>query len=318
LAVAVVQAAPVPLDFQAGIVKAVRLAREAVESGAKVVAFGETFLGGYPLWLDEAPGAALWDHPGAKALHRIMLEQAVVANDERLLPLQELADASGAIISIGAHERVRRSLVNNQLIFRPGLPVLDHRKLVPTHGERLIWARGDGSTLGVHQAEWGRLGTLICWEHWMPLARAAMHNLGEDVHIAAWPTVRESHAIASRHYAMEGRCFVLAAGLVQAKDDLFDGLARVGGNPEAKALFEAIPSEVLNRGSSLIAAPDTRVIAQAGEREETLFAELDLAEVAEGLANLDTDGHYARPDVFELTVDTRAKDGVAWSGEADV
>jgi predicted amidohydrolase len=312
LCVAVIQAAPIPLDFSAGIEKAVRLAREAVQGGAKVVAFGETFLGGYPLWLDEAPGAALWDHPGAKALHRIMLEQAVVANDERLLPLQELADASGAIISIGAHERVRRSLVNNQLTFRPGLPVLDHRKLVPTHGERLIWARGDGSTLGVHQAEWGRLGTLICWEHWMPLARAAMHNLGEDVHVAAWPTVRESHAVASRHYAMEGRCFVLAAGLVQTKDDLFDGLERVGGSDVARELLEAIPAEVLNRGGSLIAAPDTRVIAQAGEGEETLFAELDLAEVAEGLANLDTDGHYARPDVFELSVDTRAKDGVSW------
>ncbi|WP_017665378.1 carbon-nitrogen hydrolase family protein [Porphyrobacter sp. AAP82] len=314
LNVAVVQAAPVPLDFQGGIDKAVRLAREAVESGAKVVAFGETFLGGYPLWLDEAPGAALWDHPGAKALHRIMLEQAVVANDERLLPLQELADASGAIISIGAHERVRRSLVNNQLTFRPGLPVLDHRKLVPTHGERLIWTRGDGSTLGVHQAEWGRLGSLICWEHWMPLARAAMHNLGEDVHVAAWPTVRESHAIASRRYAMEGRCFVLAAGLVQTRDDLFEGLERVGGDAAARELFEAIPAEVLNRGGSLIAAPDTRVLAQAGEGEETLFAELDLAEVAEGLTNLDTDGHYSRPDVFELTVDTRAKDGVTWNG----
>ncbi len=312
LSVAVVQAAPVPLDFQAGIDKAVALARTAVESGAKVVAFGETFLGGYPLWLDEAPGAALWDHPGSKALHRIMLEQAVVANDERLLPLQELADASGAIISIGAHERVRRSLVNNQLTFRPGLPPLDHRKLVPTHGERLIWARGDASTLGVHEAEWGRLGTLICWEHWMPLARAAMHNLGEDVHVAAWPTVRESHAIASRHYAMEGRCFVLAAGLVQVKDDLLDGLERVGGDGAARELVEAIPGEVLNRGGSLIAAPDTRVIAQGGEGEETLFAELDLAEVAEGLTNLDTDGHYSRPDVFELTVDTRAKDGVTW------
>jgi predicted amidohydrolase len=324
LPVAVVQAAPVPLDFQGGIDKAVALARTAVESGAKVVAFGETFLGGYPLWLDEAPGAALWDHPGAKALHRIMLEQAVVANDERLLPLQELADASGAIISIGAHERVRRSLVNNQLTFRPGLPVLDHRKLMPTHGERLIWARGDGSTLGVHQAEWGRLGTLICWEHWMPLARAAMHNLGEDVHIAAWPTVRESHQIASRHYAMEGRCFVLAAGLVQTKDDLFDGLERVaraqvaeGGSATrthaaARELLEAIPAEVLNRGGSLIAAPDTRVIAQGGGGEETLFAQLDLAEVSEGLASLDTDGHYARPDVFELAVDTRARDGVVW------
>lgn len=313
LHVAIVQAAPVPLDFQAGIDKAVKLAREAVDGGARVVAFGETFLGGYPLWLDEAPGAALWDHPGTKALHAIMLEQAVVANDERLLPLQELADASGAVISIGAHERVRRSLVNNQLTFRPGLPVLDHRKLVPTHGERLIWARGDGSTLGVHQAEWGRLGSLICWEHWMPLARAAMHNLGEDVHVAAWPTVRESHSIASRHYAMEGCCFVLAAGLVQVKDDLLDGLERVGGNADAKALLEAIPGEVLNRGGSLIAAPDTRVIAQAGEGEETLLAELDLGEVGEGLTSLDTDGHYARPDVFELTVDTRAKDGVTWS-----
>jgi nitrilase len=313
LHVAVVQAAPVPLDFQGGIDKAVRLAREAIDNGARVVAFGETFLGGYPLWLDEAPGAALWDHPGTKALHAIMLEQAVVANDERLLPLQELADASGAAISIGAHERVRRSLVNNQLTFRPGLPVLDHRKLVPTHGERLIWARGDGSTLGVHQAEWGRLGSLICWEHWMPLARAAMHNLGEDVHVAAWPTVRESHAIASRHYAMEGRCFVLAVGLVQVKDDLLDGLERVGGSVEARDLFEAIEGEVLNRGGSLIVAPDARVLAQAGEGEETLFAELDLAEIGQGLTSLDTDGHYARPDVFELTVDTRAMDGVTWS-----
>ena len=313
LSVAVVQAAPIPLDFQAGIDKAVALARNAIYAGAQVVAFGETFLGGYPLWLDEAPGAALWDHPGTRALHAIMLEQAIVANDERLLPLQELADTSGAVISIGAHERVRRSLVNNQLTFRPGLPVLDHRKLVPTHGERLIWARGDGSTLGVHQAEWGRVGSLICWEHWMPLARAAMHNLGEDVHVAAWPTVRESHVLASRHYAMEGRCFVLAAGLVQKRDDLFEGLERVGGDGAARELLEAIPGEVLNKGGSLIAAPDARVIAQAGEGEETLLAELDLGEVGAGLTNLDTDGHYARPDVFELTVDTRAKDGVRWS-----
>lgn len=146
----------------------------------------------------------------------------------------------------------------------------------------------------------------------MPLARAAMHNLGEDVHVAAWPTVRESHAISSRHYAMEGRCFVLAAGLVQKRDDLFEGLERVGGSAEARELLEAIPGEVLNKGGSLIAAPDARVIAQAGEGEETLLAELDLGEVGAGLTSLDTDGHYARPDVFELTVDTRAKDGFKW------
>ncbi len=312
LPVAICQAAPIPLDFTGGIEKATCLAREAIEGGAKFVAFGETFLGGYPLWLDESPGAALWDHPGTKALHAIMLEQAIVPGDERLLPLQELCDATGACVSLGAHERVRQSLYNNQLLFRPGEAPLDHRKLVPTHGERLIWMRGDGSTLGVHQAEWGNVGNLICWENWMPLARSAMHNLGEAVHVAAWPTVREVHALASRHYAFEGRCFVLGAGLVQHKVDLFDGLERVGGNAEAKALFEAIESDVLNRGGSVIVAPDARVIAQAGEGEEILRAELDLSEIGGGLASLDTDGHYSRPDVFELSVDTRAKDGVNW------
>lgn len=317
LPVAIVQAAPIPLAIDAGIDKAVRLAREAIEGGAKVVAFGETFLGGYPLWLDEAPGAALWDHPGSKALHRILLEQAIVPGEARLLPLQELCDASGAAISIGAHERVRQSLYNNQLTLRPGLPILDHRKLVPTHGERLVWMRGDGSTLGVHRAEWGNVGSLICWEHWMPLARAAMHNLGESVHVAAWPTVREEYALASRHYAMEGRCFVLAAGLVQTKADLLEGLERAGGDAAARELIESIAPEILNKGGSLIAAPDARVVAQAGEGAEILRAELDLDEIGRGLAALDTDGHYSRPDVFELTVDTRSRLGVNWHDGAE-
>lgn len=312
LEVAIVQAAPIPLAVSDGIEKALRLAKEAIEGGARLVAFGETFLGGYPLWLDEAPGAALWDHPGTRALHRILLERAVVANDERLLSLQELCDASGAVISIGAHERIRHSLYNTQFVFRPNERPLPHRKLVPTHGERLVWMRGDGSTLNVHEAEWGTLGNLICWEHWMPLARAAMHNLGERVHVAAWPTVRESYAIASRHYAMEGRCFVLAAGLVQHRDDLFDGLERCGGDSAARELLEAIPGGVLNKGGSLIAAPDASVVAQAGEGEEILHARLDLDEIGEGLASLDTDGHYSRPDVFELSVDMRARDGVNW------
>ena len=316
LSVAIVQAAPVPLAIGDGIEKAAKLAGEAIEQGAKLVAFGETFLGGYPLWLDEAPGAALWDHLGTRSMHRIMLENAIVANDERLLALQELCDAHDACISIGAHERVRQSLYNNQLLLRPGQAPLDHRKLVPTHGERLIWMRGDGSTLGVHQAEWGKVGNLICWEHWMPLARAAMHNLGEAVHVAAWPSVREEYALNSRHYAFEGRCFVLAAGLVQRKEDLFDGLERAGSGAsdlgDAKELIEAIEGDVLNKGGSLIAAPDARVIAQAGEGEEILYADLDLSEIGQNLTSLDTDGHYSRPDVFELSVDTRAKDGVTW------
>lgn len=314
ISVAVVQSAPIPLAVGHCIEKARGLAEKAIHDGAKIVAFGETFLGGYPLWLDEAPRAAMWDHPGTRALHRILLEQAVFVGDPRLAGLQELCDQSGAVISIGAHERCRQSLYNNQLLFRPNTAPLPHRKLVPTHGERLLWARGDGSTLGVHQTDQGAIGNLICWEHWMPLARAAMHNLGEVVHVAAWPTVREVHALASRHYAFEGRCFVLAAGLIQSRDDLFEGLSLVGGDSAAEELLQQISGDQLNMGGSLIAGPNGQVLAQAGAGEEILHVELNLDEIGEALAALDADGHYSRPDVFELRVNTDAHDGVVWAG----
>lgn len=315
IAAAVVQAAPVPLAIGAGIGAACRHVEAAIDAGAAVIAFGETFLGGYPIWLDEAPGAALWDHPGSKALHAILLREAVRAGDPRLEPLQALVDKSGAIVSIGAHERIRSSLYNTQYIFRPNLPPLPHRKLVPTHGERLIWARGDGSTLETHAADWGTVGQLICWEHWMPLARAAMHHAGEAIHIAAWPTVRETYRIASRHYAFEGRCFVLAAGTLLARDDLLDGLARTGNDADARALIETMPEGQLQFGGSAIIGPDGAVLAEAGDAPALLTAELDLDAIGRALAALDTDGHYSRPDVFELRVDRRPRPGVIDGGE---
>ncbi len=313
ITVAVVQAAPVPLCFDASIAKATSLSAQAIVDGARVIAFGETFIGGYPLWLDEAPGSAQWDHPGTQSLHRMMLERAVVAGDARLAPLQDLVDSSDAVISIGMHERVRSSLYNAQLTFRRGQAPLTHRKLVPTHGERLIWARGDGSTLQVHQAPYGNVGSLICWEHWMPLARAAMHNQTEAVHVAAWPTVREMYAVASRHYAFEGRCFVLAAGLVQHREDFEQGLRDAADGGAAAALVAAMPDGKLIRGQSQIIGPDGRVIAQAGDDEETLMAEIDLSEIGAALTSLDTDGHYSRPDVFELRVNTAEQPGVRWA-----
>ena len=316
---AIIQAAPIPLAVTQGIAALPKLIEPALDQGAQIIAFGETFLGGYPLWLDEAPGAALWDHPGTRALHAVLLEEAIRIGDPRLAPVQDLVDRSGALVSIGAHERVRSSLYNCQLLLRPGLQPLLHRKLVPTHGERLIWARGDGSTLGTHAAPFGPVGSLICWEHWMPLARAAMHNQGEVVHIAAWPTVRETYAMASRHYAFEGRCFVLAAGTIQSRDDVLLGLDHCNldttARKAARALLEAMPEGQLQFGGSAIIAPDAMVLAQAGSGPETLVADLDLASIGQGLAALDTDGHYARPDVFELRVDTRPRDGVVWSDQ---
>jgi nitrilase len=301
--VAIAQAAPIPFAIDAGLADLEARARSAADRNVQIVAFGESFLGGYPLWFDHAPGAALWEAPGTKAVHRILLEQALSADDPRLAALQDLADRADLLIGFGAHERVRSSLYNTQFLLRPGLPPLLHRKLVPTHGERLLWSRGDGSTLETHDAVWGKVGSLICWEHWMPLARAAMHRAGEAVHVAAWPTVNDVHLLASRSYAFEGRCFVLAAGTIQKRDDLLDGLARAGGNVDAKALLSAMPDEQLQFGRSAIIGPHGAVLAQAGEGEELLVHEIDLDAIGAELTTLDADGHYARPDIFRLEID---------------
>lgn len=311
---AIVQAAPMPLAVADGINLMVQNVEAAAKNGADIIAFGETFLGGYPIWLDEASNAALWDHPGTKALHRIMLENAVIEGDERFAPLQDVVDHYDVMVSVGAHERRRSSLYNNQMTFRPGKAPMNHRKLVPTHGERLIWMRGDGATLKPHITSDGMVvGSLICWENWMPLARAAMHNQGEHIHVAAWPTVRESYSIASRHYAFEGRCYVLAAGTIQSRSDLLEGLDRVGGNGAAHELIMAMPDGQLQKGGSQIIAPDTHIIAQAGSQSETITAELDMEKIGEALTSLDTDGHYSRPDIFELKINTKPQDGVIWS-----
>lgn len=307
---AVVQAAPVPVAVTYGIERMARQLRDALDTGARMIAFGETFLGGYPIWLDEAPGAALWDQRGAQALHGLLLDEALRENDPRLEPIQALVDAAGAYVSVGVHERVRSSLKNTQMLLRPHLPPVKHRKLVPTHGERLIWARGDGSTLTTTDAGWGTIGQAICWEHWMPLVRATLHHAGEAVHVAAWPTVRDVHILASRHYAFEGRCFVLAAGTVQTRDQVIEGLARAGGDADAEALLRAMPEGLLQHGGSAIIAPNADVLALAGDGEEIITADLDLTAIGRGLAALDVDGHYSRPDIFELRVDRREQNGV--------
>ncbi|MBX9796535.1 carbon-nitrogen hydrolase family protein [Sphingomonas sp.] len=307
---AIVQAAPVPLAISHGITRMAGQLRAALDTGAQLVAFGETFLGGYPLWLDEAPGAALWNQPGTQALHAILLDQALRGDDPRLEVLQALVDASGACVSFGGYERVRATLKNTQYLLRPHQPPMKHRKLVPTHGERLIWGRGDGATLTVHDAGWGSIGQAICWEHWMPLLRATLHHAGESVHVAAWPTVRDIHLLASRHYAFEGRCFVVAAGTIQDRAEVLEGLALAGGNAEAEALIMGMPEGQLQTGGSAIIAPDASILALADAEETILTASLDLTAIGRALAAFDGDGHYSRPDIFELRVDRRVQDGV--------
>lgn len=315
LKAAIVQDAPLPLAIGQGIEIAVQQVKAAIETGATVIAFGESYLGGHPAWLEHHPAPSLWEHPGTRELHAMLLAQAIRDNDPRFQPLQWAVDIAGVIVSIGGYARVRRSLFNTQFLFRPKAPVLVHRKLLPAPAEKMLLASGDGSTLDVHEAPWGRVGQLAATEHWMPLARAAMHHAGETVHIAAWPSVQDIALLASCHYAYEGRAFVLAAGTIQQQQDYLEGYARAGGEGPGRELLDRLPQGRLQRGGSAIVAPDGVVIAQAGDGAEILTSRLDLDEVEHGLATLDTDGQHARPDVFELRVDRRPRKGIVDAGD---
>jgi nitrilase len=310
LKVAIVQDSPVPFAMGAGLDKAIAKAREAIERGARVVAFGEGFLGGYPAWLDHVAPARLWDHPGTRELHALLLDQAIRGEDPRFQPLQWTVDIADVAVSVGGYERVRQSLYATQFLFRPKAPVLRHRKLILSPAEKLMLGQGDGSTLGVHEAAWGRIGQLASTEHWMPLARAAMHHEGEAVHVAAWPSLTDIAMLASAHYAYEGRAFVLAAGTVQHRQELIAGYEKAGGDGSARKLLDRLPEGQVQHGHSAILAPDGVAIAQAGAAPEILMAEIDLDEVGRGLATMDVDGVQARHDVFELSVDRRVRTGI--------
>jgi nitrilase len=307
---AVVQASPVFLDRDATVEKAVALIEEAAGSGAKLVAFPETWIPGYPGWIF---GAAEWDEPRSKRTFARLQRNAVRVPSPATDELCRAARAAGVHVVIGIHEQdadFSMGTIYNSLLFISdrGEILGAHRKLVPTHAERILWGAGDGSTLHVFDTPLGRLGGLICWEHWMPLARFAMHAKGEQIHIAAWPELPEVHQLASRHYAFEGRCYVLCVGSYMTSADLpadFELAEAMGANGGGVA--ELVP------GGSGIIGPDARWIAGpvAGE-EAIVYGEIDLARIAEEQQALDTAGHYNRPDVFSLTVDERSRPQVSW------
>jgi len=296
--VAAVQAAPIHLDLNRSLQKAQALIAEAAALGAKLIVFGETFLPGYPAWLDCCRDVALWDHEPVKKVFARLRENGVVVPSETIDAIGRTARDLGVVVNIGAHERVmegagRGTLYNTMLTFGADGALLNkHRKIMPTHSERMIWGQGDGSSLRAVQTEVGRVGGLICWEHWMPLARQALHISGEDVHVAAWPQVKEMNLVASRHYAFEGRCFVIACGSIMRASEI----------PAELELMESLkqkPDALVLSGGSAIIAPDGKVIAGPVFKAETILtADLDFSQIAEESLALDVTGHYFRPDIF--------------------
>jgi nitrilase len=311
--VAVVQAAPVLFDREATVEKACRLIGEAAAQGARLILFPEAFIPAYPRGLSF--GSVVGGRtPEGRRTWQAYWANAVEVPGPATDAVSAAAREARAYVAIGVIERdsdfSRGTLYCTLLYFgADGRLLGKHRKLKPTAAERLIWGEGDGSTLMVAQTEFGRVGGLICWENYMPLARMAMYSKGVDIYLAPTADARDTWQATLRHIACEGRCFVLGCNQYVTKSmypaDL-PGVEDLAGQPE-----------IICRGGSAVISPLGSVIAgPLYDQEGILLNELDLGEIPRSRLDFDVVGHYARPDVFHLTVHEKPTPPVAFAGEA--
>jgi nitrilase len=306
---AAVQAAPVFLDLDASIAKAIALIAEAAQNGAKLVAFPETWLPGYPwfIWLD----SPAWSMQFIQRYH----DNSLVYGSPQAERLCEAAKAHGITVVMGHSERHGGSLYMGQwIIGADGQTIAQRRKLKPTHVERTVFGEGDGSDLAVHDTPLGRIGALCCWEHLQPLSKYAMYAQNEQVHIAAWPSFSlyrggayalgpEVNNAASRIYAVEGQCFVLAPCATVSAEMV---ALLCGDDPVKQQLLQQ------GGGFTAIYAPDGQLMHEPlpEGQEGIVYAELDLGMISLAKAAADPAGHYARPDVTRLLLDRTPGDRV--------
>jgi len=294
LRAAVVQAGSIPFDTDACIDKAVRLVADAAATGARLVVFPEAFVPGYPKGLNYGLVVGARDAEGREEF-RLYLEAAIAVPGPETERLGRAAAEHSCWLVIGVIERELGTCYCTVLFFGPDGALLGkHRKLMPTALERMIWGFGDGSTLTVVDSPWGRIGSVICWENYMPMLRMAMYSKGVSLYCAPTADDRDTWLPSMQHVALEGRCFVLTAcQFIRRKDFPASVRVSLGDGPDA----------ILMRGGSAIVSPFGRVLAGPDFSGETiLHADLDLREIGRGKFDFDVAGHYSRPDVFKLIV----------------
>jgi nitrilase len=301
---AVVQDAPVAFDLERSVAKVAARAAEAAKQGAQIVVFPEAFLSGYPKGADFGARVGMRTPEGREDFRRYWAS-AVDVPGPVTARLGEIASAAQVYLVIGVIERAGGTLYCTVLFFAPDGALLGkHRKVMPTAMERLIWGFGDGSTLPVFPSPLGRIGAVICWENYLPLLRAAMYAQGVQLYCAPTVDDRETWLSTMRHVAQEGRCFVLSScQFARRRDYPADYKAIQGDDPET----------VLIRGGSCIIGPLGEVLAGPSfDGPGILTADLDLDAIVRGKFDLDVVGHYARPDVFQLHVNTQAAQAVTF------
>lgn len=302
LRVAIAQIAPVWLDREASLHKIIAALDEAAAGGAKLVVFGEALLPGYPFWIEHTDGARFEDDL-QKSLFAHYCDQAVQVERGDLDPVREAARRHGLWVALGIVERAAdrggHSLYCTLALVDDHGEIRNlHRKLMPTHEERLVWAPGDGAGLRTFAVGPFTVGGLNCWENWMPLPRAALSAQGEDLHLALWPGNRRNTEDITRFVAKEGRSYVVSASALMRTSDIPDS------HPQADLLRERMPTCCADGGSA-IAGPDGHWIVEPSAEEGVLYADLSLATVYRERQNFDPAGHYARPDVLSMRLDRR-------------
>lgn len=293
----VVQAASVAFDRERTLEKVRALAADAVRDGAELVVFPEAFVSAYPKGLDFGARMGMRSPEGREDFRRYY-DSAVEVPGPAVDHLAATARDAGIYLVIGVIERDGGTLYCTVLFFSPdGTYLGKHRKLMPTALERLVWGFGDGSTMPVFDTPLGRLGAVICWENYMPLLRTAMYSKGIQLYCAPTADDRPTWASTMRHVALEGRCFVLSCNQFTKRSDFPENYDAIQGDD---------PEAVISRGGSLIVDPLGQVLAGPEfDRECILTADLDLGDIARGKYDFDVVGHYARPDVFRLTVNEK-------------
>ena len=310
--VAAAQSAPVFLDLGATIEKACTLIAEAGKRGARLIVFPEAFVPAYPEWIWVIPPR---ENKLITALYAELVEQSMIIPGNETAKLCRAAKRAKIHVVMGINERASEgsgtSLYNSLLyIDEKGTILGKHRKLVPTAPERMIWAGGDGSTLDVYDTPFGKLGGLICWENYMPLARYAMYAWGTQIYVAATWDYGEPWLSTLRHIAKEGRLFVIGCSMAMRLRDIPDTY-------EHKRFYPA-QTDWINSGESAIVNPDGKFLAgPVSRKDEILYAEIDPQLLTGPRWKLDVAGHYGRPDVFHLTVNKEPYRFIRKSGEAD-
>ncbi|MFK5891101.1 MAG: carbon-nitrogen hydrolase family protein [Flavobacteriaceae bacterium] len=295
--IAAAQLAPKFLNKVETVNIACKAITEAGKQGAKLIVFPEVFISGYPDWvwlIPNSKGAVL------NGLYLELVKNAVSVPDDTTEKLSKAAKSANINVTIGMHEKnsetSNASLYNSILFINDeGKIIGKHRKLIPTGGERLVWAQGDGSTLKTYNTSAGKIGGLICWENFMPLARNAMYQKGVQILVA--PTWDKSPAwlTSMQAYAREGGMFIISCCMALKMEDIPDTYAFKKIYPEGR--------EWITTGNSCIIAPNGKVIAGPLEaKKDILYADIDLDDIVASKRMFDVAGHYARPDVFNFKV----------------